>query len=144
MQNDPMTRASLFRFARVALATLMVAMAAFGHIYGKSHHDHSQPGQRLARTDAVKPNLEATAASAVTVVKVFARSTALPDIVSSDESGCGCCFSGCGCCSTALARQNEDFSPPVKIDAGSLAPAQAGIPLGLRPQSLFRPPRLPA
>jgi hypothetical protein len=137
-----MIRVSLFRLARIALATVMVALAAFGHVYGKAHHDHGQPEQRLAWTNADKPHAYIATASAL--LKFAPPSASQPDEGVVNERACGCCFSGCGCCSTALWRQTEDFAPPAMILAESLSMQQPDVPSGLLPKSLFRPPRLTA
>lgn len=137
-----MIRAALFRFARIALATVLVALAAFGHVYGKAHHDHGQPEQRLAWTDAEKSDPALATASGL--LKLSPASAGQPHQGLADERACGCCFSGCGCCATALWRQAEDFSPPPMILADSLIAPQPDVPSGLRPKSLFRPPRLSA
>jgi hypothetical protein len=137
-----MTRASLFSFARVALTTVMVVMAAFGHLYGKDRHHHGSSEQRVALIDAAKSD----AARAVSISghnEFSLPSTPRPDGGLS-ESGCGCCFSGCGCCSTALWRQNDDFAPPTLIVSESRAASPPGLPSGLRPEPLFKPPRLSA
>jgi hypothetical protein len=139
-----MIRGSLFPFARVALAILLVALAAFGHVYGKSRHDHGQAELRLAWTDTVKPSAEIAAASVSNPIKLSTPSASLPDSVASNETGCGCCFSGCGCCSIALWRHGDGFTPPPTIFSEPLFTPQQGLLSGLRPDSLFRPPRLTA
>jgi len=134
-----MTRASLFRFARVALATVMVALAALGHIFGEAHHAVGQPAQALAWTDAATPD----AADPVSgPFEFFQPSASQADSVVK-KYVCGC-FSGCGCCSTGLWRQAEALAPPALILAESLVAPQPDVPSGLRPKSLFRPPRLTA
>jgi len=134
-----MTRALLFRFARVALATVMVALAALGHIFGEAHHSLGQPAQALAWTDAATPDVDV---AAVAGPLTFAPPSSQADSVVK-KYVCGC-FSGCGCCSTGLWRQAEDFAPPARRLAESLVAAQPDVPSGLRPKSLFRPPRLTA
>ncbi|MBB4200941.1 hypothetical protein GGD83_004770 [Rhodoblastus sphagnicola] len=132
----------MFRFARIALASILVALAAFGHVYGKSRHDHGQAGLSLAWTGTVQPNAEIAAASISNPTKLSPPSASLPTGGANDETGCGCCFSGCGCCSTALWRHSDGFTPPPTIFSEPLFTPQHALLSGLRPDSLFRPPRL--
>ena len=139
-----MIRSSLFRFARLALATILVALAAFGHIYGKSHHDHGQAELHITWNDAGKPHAEIAAPSVSSLIKFSPRSAPQPDRGLADESGCGCCFSGCGCCSIALWRHGDAFESSRTILAEPPIASQPDIPSGVRSNSLFRPPWLTA
>lgn len=125
-----MFNSGLSKFARLVLATLFVALTAFGHFSDLSRRD--QATER-------GPVSESVAGSAMQIAQ-WESSRAAP--FSTDHGAGDVCFSGCGCCSTAaLADRGPDLSPRLSAPAALLLP-ETRWPSPNWPDQPFKPPRL--